>query len=130
MKALIENRKIMIPFILSVVLSVFGDEISEWVIRSTSLASWIESNKIENSYRGLDMSDLFGILVLLIAATISIVIQELLEGIMHIPEIFSNDKRNNGVFLRDSAEKTDNSEKSEQEPNFDNKASIDLGKHK
>ncbi|WP_303745463.1 hypothetical protein [Enterobacter hormaechei] len=99
MKALIENKYIMIPLLLAFVLCAIGGDITAWVIKNTYLASWIESNKIENTYHGLDVSSLVICTVLAIAATISYVLQELLEGMVNLFEMLNDGKKTEDVDI-------------------------------
>jgi len=130
MKALIENKYIMIPLLLAFVLCAIGGDITAWIIKNTYLASWIESNKIENTYHGLDVSSLVICTVLAIAATISFVIQELLEGMINLPEIFKDEKKTEAVDVGRSAIQTNKPDNSDVQQNSEIKEDIDLGKYK
>ncbi|EJL7720649.1 hypothetical protein ACNJ8R_004130 [Cronobacter sakazakii] len=47
---------IFIPVFFSGLLFFFGNVLAEWVIGHTPLIAWLEANKIEHAYRGVDFS--------------------------------------------------------------------------
>ncbi|EKY3179892.1 hypothetical protein RBA25_004010 [Cronobacter turicensis] len=51
-----KNPLIVIPVFFSGLLFFFGNVLAEWVINHTPLIAWLESNKIEHAYRGVDFS--------------------------------------------------------------------------
>ena len=130
MKTLIENKYIMIPLLLAFVLCAIGGDITAWVIKNTYLASWIESNKIENTYHGLDVSSLVTCTVLAIAVTISFVIQELLEGMVNLFEILNDGKKTETVDIGRSGIHTIEPDKSGQQQTSEINKEVDLGKDK
>lgn len=129
MKTLIDNKYIMIPLLLALVLCAIGGDITAWVINNTYLASWIESHKIENTYHGLDVSSLVICTVLAIAVTISYVIQELLEGVVNLFEILNNGKKTETVDIRSDIH-TIKSDNSGGQQNSEIKEEVNLGKDK
>ncbi|ELY3740530.1 hypothetical protein ACQUXI_004092 [Cronobacter turicensis] len=51
-----KNPLIFIPVFFSGLLFFFGNVLAEWVIGHSPLIAWLESNKIEHAYRGVDFS--------------------------------------------------------------------------
>lgn len=130
MKALIENKYVMIPLLLAFVLCAIGGDITAWVIKNTYLADWIESNKIENTYHGLDVSSLVICTVLAIATTISFVMQELMEGVINFYDILKDGKKTEAADIGRSKIHTYNPENSDDQQNPENKENAQQVKDK
>lgn len=130
MKTLIENKYLMLPLLLAFVLCAIGGDITAWVINNTYLANWIESNKIENTYHGLDMSSLVICTVLAIAASFSFIIQELMEGVVNLIEILTDSKKNHAGDIGRSVIHTNNNDTSDKKETAESNEKVKPGKDK
>lgn len=130
MKTLIENKYLMLPLLLAFILCAIGGDITAWVINNTYLASWIESNKIENTYHGLDMSSLVICTVLAIAASFSFIIQELMEGVVNLIEILTDSKKNHAADIGSSVIHTNKNDTSDKQQTAESNEEVEPGKDK
>ncbi|CSX10046.1 hypothetical protein FP371_24335 [Citrobacter freundii] len=89
MKYLIMNKLLTIPAVFLVIISLFGGTIAEIIISETNLSIWINTNKIDNSFRGLDFSFLPGLVMLVASFVLAVIVQLIAEHFFEAWEYFS-----------------------------------------
>ncbi|MEL6008236.1 hypothetical protein J4Z08_21155 [Citrobacter portucalensis] len=90
MKVLIRNKLLTIPFVFLVITFLFGGPIAETIISETNLSIWINANKIDNSFRGIDFSFLPGLMLIASCFALAVTIQFIAENIIDAWEYFSS----------------------------------------